>query len=218
MNLSDIELTKWSRLVVVGEPVTVEQAYEILLRTCSLKYYPTSYPKQYTVGRFLETLDLPEPNEYGHLEQDEVEAMYLSIGSLDLYELENDRFFSCWVNGRHGWVNFDGKVFSNNYNIGKWPEADTVYRDICLIAERFPFLTASFQLCPNEGSDSPIVQFDINNGEATYKTTDLTLLTSLPTAEEDITEMIDNISKKVDVVPWDWSKLRETYLKLSNHD
>src|SRR5689334_7897912 len=86
---------------------------------------------------------------------------------LDLSYLRNSRIVSCYVNGPHGWCNWDGTIFTNTYNIGKWPNCKEVLEDWQNIAEHFPFLKLKSQLWSTEQCEEgghAVIQYNIANG------------------------------------------------------
>ena len=168
--MKDISWPKWPGLLIVGESCSEEQASQILIRT--QRWYLLEY-------------DVPK----GSLLHDELHKIYVSllpiedrisyipidyniieqkIKPLELSYLSNDRICSSWVGGLHGWCNWDGKIFCNNYNIGKWPQIQDVEHDLKLITSEFPFLNFTLQLLSQEidsEEDSyPIYTCEVNNG------------------------------------------------------
>jgi hypothetical protein len=102
-------------------------------------------------------------------------ALKQEFGVLDLEYLCNRRIVSSWIGGPHGWCNWNGMIFCNNYNIGKWPSAIEVLNEWKVIAKAFPYLSLRCQLfnaeCSEErepGDDRPIeavVEYTVKNGK-----------------------------------------------------
>lgn len=174
----NIDLPKWPALVVVREKVSLDQAAEIIVRT-SMYYLSCNdrdfearvnelvfgvYAKRYDLAEELSIklgVSISEAWEY----QDKCIANYKH---LDLGYLKNSRIMSSWVGGPHGWCDWNGNIFTNNYNIGKWPDIEAVYHEWKIIAKAFPFLSLKSQLFSGEQCEDdtrPVVQFDIKDGK-----------------------------------------------------
>lgn len=168
----NLNLPKWPAFLVVGEPVTEDQAAEILIRTGGLTF--STNDKQFE-KQLREVLGLPEdsyslPNE--ELQkiwrmEEEVQQKYKV---LNLSYLQNNQIVSCYIGGPKGWCDWDGNIGCNSYNIGKWPSVEEVEREWKQIAKEFPYLDLQCQLFNTEYSDEtgvPIVQFDVKGGQVT---------------------------------------------------
>lgn len=157
-------LGKWPRLLVVGEQVTGEQADEILIRT-SCWYLSTNDRDFEKVVAELAGISI---GRYGLFDPRSVARFEQRHQVLDLYYLHNWRICSAWVGGPYGWLDWDGTVGCSTWNIGKWPEVDSVTRDWLLIARAFPFLDLTAQLVPEEGeAGKPVVQWRVHRGTVT---------------------------------------------------
>lgn len=140
---------KWPGLLVKGEKVTSDQAAEIIVRTCE---WPISSNKTKVDEIFNNLIASPKEFKKG--------LSY--VKPLKLNYLHNQRITSCWIGGPHGWINWDGTVFANNYNIGKWPSINEVTEDWITIAENFPFLNLRSQVLDceaitSDGKKLPII-------------------------------------------------------------
>lgn len=98
---------------------------------------------------------------------------------------------SCWIGGTHGWCDWDGTIFANSFNVGKWPTVEEVEKDWQAIAAAFPFLDLRSQLL-NRGSSeavdegaSPVVEFVVRNSRVEVKTSGLELLSLSEMANPD---------------------------------
>jgi hypothetical protein len=191
----NIGLPKWPAFVVVGKPVTREQAMEILIRTDSLCFSSNDreFDKElketlYKIkidqsgfesekGPILELLGIKEESEsitswkqiWDYKDKCRDEAGAISLGYLN-----NNRIVSSWIGGPHGWCGWDGNIGCSNYNIGKWPSVEDVYNEWTLIARAFPFLELTCQLMqheagPDDGEDKPAIEFKIKSGKVTMK-------------------------------------------------
>lgn len=157
----NVNLNKWPAMLVVGEKVTVEQAIEINFRTaCS---YWSSNDKDFLA--FIAEVIGANVGNYRNVEfTDEIREAW---GHIPLEYLSNSNIVSSYIGGPHGWCSWDGEIFSNSYNIGKWPTVREVYDDWCRIAEAFPFLNLRCQLMSGECSEerlTALVEFVVKDG------------------------------------------------------
>ncbi|QPL14111.1 hypothetical protein QEH48_gp082 [Streptomyces phage TurkishDelight] len=156
-------LTKWPRLLVTGQPITPEQADEVLIRTANpwlLQVNDRDWNA--TVARVF-NLDVAD---YGHATMESTRAAVERYGLLELSLIYTSRISSSWIGGPHGWCDWDGRIGSSNYNIGKWPEADHVTAEWELIARTFPYLDLTAQLVTNEGAGQVAAEWRVKNGTA----------------------------------------------------
>ena len=175
------DLTKWPRLTVVGEPVTEDQADEILIRTnnwdwigCNDKAWKQmvetcagvfGFPPEPSWAEEFETrVDRMRDHSYKLGEFKE------RMGILELSYLDNCRIESSWIGGPKGWCDWDGTIGTRNYNIGKWPSHEEVLADWEKIAQAFPYLRLNAQLWPDEGEGGslPAVQYNVRDGQVTW--------------------------------------------------
>lgn len=162
--LEDVYLPKWPAMVVVGKRVTPEQAAEIIIRTngwwiCS-KYSKWEREVAEIAGLQFGGGSIPTSESLEPFEQ--------RFGVLELEMLRNRRICSSWVGGAFGWCNWSGEIFCNNYNIGKYPSAESVLGEWETIAEAFPFLDLWCQLYSGETCEetSPEVRYVVKEGKA----------------------------------------------------
>lgn len=200
------EYSKWPRLLVVGDQVTREQANEIIVRTTRLwgvmtndavweKLVKTALklPPDLTHEDYAGPVEarLEKINEREAL----VEARERRLRTLDLHYMDlSDRIASCYVEGPHGWCDWSGHIFTDSYNIGKWPTAREVHCDLETIAAAFPFLRMTVQaLSERYHADVPDPEFEdcgtyihdettpitwtVANGEVTYVIADVAPIT-----------------------------------------
>lgn len=172
-----IGLPKWPALVVVGRPVTYDQAREIIIRTDDFHFSTNN-------RGFKRQL---EECVYGHREDEhsltteerlerwsKENERKAELGLLNLEYLNNHRIVSSFIGGPHGWCNWDGTIGCNTYNIGKWPSVEEVYDEWVEIAAAFPFLHLTCQLMNHESGfeesnddPRPLIEFRIKDGEVT---------------------------------------------------
>ena len=165
-------LPKWPALLVIGKPVTKEQAAEILIRTASFHFSTNDHDFSRELYAAIGVTSLENggwsflTNE-GYAQLDEAAKNY-NLLSLDY--LQNRKVVSSWIGGPHGWCDWSGYIGCNNYNIGKWPGVEAVFTEWQTIALAFPFLTLKSQLFSGETSEEsivPVVQFNVENGAVT---------------------------------------------------
>lgn len=170
------DLTKWPRLLVTGEPVTPEQANEILVRTDGLNPCINDRAWERAVKDLAEEFGRPPAFDYSQLDGSNPdawrehyaadEAWKTRMGMLDLHYLGNRRIASSWFGGPHGWCDWDGTIGCSNYNIGKWPSVEEVTEDWQAIAAAFPHLTLHAQLVTDEGEGEVAATWAVKDGKA----------------------------------------------------
>lgn len=192
----NIGLPKWPALVVVGQPVTRSQAMEILIRTDPLWFSSNDNAFNRQLNEFFYDLKLPstrygaedkaiklklglDPDAKGVWNQvyEYKENYKEAVGQLDLEYLTNEQVVSSWVGGPHGWCDWSGNIGCRNYNIGKWPSVETVFREWQRIAKAFPFLDLTCQLMNHEVDceeycddiPGPVIEFRVKSGRVTMK-------------------------------------------------
>jgi hypothetical protein len=183
-------LPKWPALLVVGENVTEDQAKLILIRTDSFSFSCNDQEWERDLNEavygihaarheYKDTKDLDQLicerhkiSEKDWSALDEAKGSYTSkYGLLEgIYYLNNQRISSSWIGGPHGWCNWDGKIGSTNYNIGKYPSCNDVYEEWKIIAEAFPFLNLRSQLLNCEAGEEDtvpeaVIEFVISGGK-----------------------------------------------------
>lgn len=187
----EIGLPKWPALVVVGKPVTKEQAMEILIRTDSLWISTNDREWDKMINEYLFDITIEGNGGYDSETPAILKKLGISNDSSDnwgkvneykdkclsplnklrLSYLSNQRIGSSWIGGPHGWCDWNGNIHSCNYNIGKWPEVKDVYEDWVKIAKAFPFLDLTSQLMSHEAGEeseaNPVIQFRIKGGKVT---------------------------------------------------
>lgn len=175
-NCDAIDLPKWPALTVVGKRVTIEQAAEILIRTDHNipNYMYGSNDKEFS-QQLMDLFGVPTlHNPSGRLIRsdtvtyfDRMDDLRKRLGVLRLEYLANEQIVSCYVGGPHGWCNWSGDIFTNTYNIGKWPSVGRVADEWGEIAKTFPYLELKSQLFNGEsceGETTPLVEFEVKDG------------------------------------------------------
>jgi hypothetical protein len=204
-----------------GKSVTLEQAYEIILRTTNFNYLdnnPGSYMKSNNV---LKSLGLPEIDCHGRIDDWVVlQDFYTSIGSIEpsIEYLLNHQFYTSYIGGRHGWIDWSGYYHSNDISVGKYPDLRSLWIECKTIATAFPFLDCTFQFISERNGfedesgtliKEPIAQYRLLNGKVTFRLVDTTIIN--PKSESE--RMMDTVNNMAslyaipttnDSVPWDW--------------
>lgn len=176
-------LPKWPALIVVGGKVTEEQAEEIIIRTTNLEYISTNdHSFANRIYKYIYNLPDSEMDNERHYflsgyfggdwnkATEESDKLYAKIKSIapELECLKNEQIVSCFICGPHGWCDWKGNIFTNSYNIGKWPDCETIYKEWKVIAKAFPFLNLRCQLMSGETCEenvTPVIEFVIKNGK-----------------------------------------------------
>lgn len=171
--IEDIELPKWPGLLIVGDQITPQQAGEILIRTNDwydvFNYNKNNFLLNEIKKIYRETLPIEEL--ISEIKLDE-KIFCNKIDHLLLSCLYNERIDSSWIGGLKGWCNWDGTIFCNNYNIGKWPYIGDVLNDLRLIIKNFPYLNFQLQILSHEANIEenvhevkPLVSLEISKGQ-----------------------------------------------------
>jgi hypothetical protein len=155
------DLSKWPRLLVVGQPVDRTQANEILVRTNQWHLATNDREWQASVyqlaGLAVDHLGYPTARALASFEAE--------VGVLELHYLHNHQIASAWIGGPYGWCDWDGAIGCTTWNIGKWPSQGEVEDDLRQIAAAFPYLDLGVQLVPDEGqAPTPAVTYWLHGG------------------------------------------------------
>lgn len=149
-------LGKWPEMVVTGEPVTQEQANDILIRTMHRNYWNSCNDREWTAA-INEVLGFKDVYASKTFEDrmvvwGENSDLMDSLGVLELEYIYNSRVASAYIFGPHGWMNWDGTITGNpSYNVGKWPEETELIEEWERVAEAFPYLNLEIQFFTDRG-------------------------------------------------------------------
>lgn len=147
----DVGLPKWPQMLVTGEPVTADQAFDIITATDSFFSWPGGNNKGH-VDRVVKMIGRPSetrPDEPWRDYFERVDAWEAAWGVLETEYVHNSWVSCSYIFGPHGWCQPDGRICYND-NIGKWPSVEAVEADWKKIAERFPFVRAGVTLMTRE--------------------------------------------------------------------
>jgi hypothetical protein len=222
--LPECNLGKWPMFLSSGKSLTLEQTYEIILRTTNFNYLDNN-PNEYIQSNvLLSRLGLPEIECHGRIDDWVVlKDFYDAIGSIEssLEYLLNHQFYSSYVGGRHGWIDWNGNIHSNDMSVGKYPDLRNLWIECKAIATAFPFLDCTFQFIPERNGyedesgtliKEPIAQYRLLNGKVTFKLVDKTIINP-KTESERMADTINHmanlyaIATPIEVVPWEWDLL-----------
>jgi hypothetical protein len=160
----EIGLPKWPAFVVHGEPVTREQAMEVLIRTDS---WMVSTNDRGWKRMVFDVAGIKIDPKWGDADYRDMERFREEMGVLSLEYLSNKQIASCYIGGPHGWCDWRGRIGCSGYNIGKWPSVQDVAREWADIAQAFPFLRLWSQLYSDESYEdgsAPVVEFIVESG------------------------------------------------------
>lgn len=179
------DLPKWPCLLVSGKKVTSEQAAVIIIRTEHIPFFSNDHDFEAKVNEVFgfkyTRYGAETPIDVIRAEWDHNEQIKTDLGHLDLEYLGNSQIMSAYIGGPHGWINWNGDVFCNDYNIGKWPSVREVYEEWQKIAVAFPFLELRSQLLSQENCENgdPVVEFLIKDGQVEIKEPESLLVPSV---------------------------------------
>lgn len=185
------DLPKWPALLVYGKKITKEQAWEIILRTTNYYYLNGNDPiwnkKVYNIlGLVADDIGYPTLESVRKIQED--------FNVLNIEYLLNKRITSSYIGGPHGWCDWNGNIFCNSYNIGKWPYSKGIFEEWLEIAKAFPFLDLTSQLYSGEQCEDcePVIKYRIKDGEVFVEEPD----NNIPIVSMDIMEVINGINNK----------------------
>ncbi|MFB7115196.1 hypothetical protein [Streptomyces sp. NPDC056291] len=160
------DCTMWRRrLLVTGQPVTEQQANDILIRTANLwLLHTTDRDPTGIVGQILGI----EPGNYADWAPDSVRAAVDRLRCLDLQWLHTSRIASSWASGPQGWCDWSGTLRSSNLAIAKCPDVEAITEEWQQIAEAFCYLDLTAQLVTDETPGELAAEWRVRDGRAEY--------------------------------------------------
>jgi len=167
--MNNMILPKWPGLLVWGRPVNTVQASIIIIRT--MPSY-LSGADQIWMNKVSNILDIDSNGII--LSEEEIKTLKDRLGFLELFYLYNERIMSLYTGGIHGWCNWDGRIYCNSFNIGKWPSVNELFDEWSRIAESFPFLDLESQILDKsigffepeyQEQPKPLIKFSIKDGK-----------------------------------------------------
>lgn len=180
-----INLPKWAGILILGEPVTPEQAKQIIHATTpslydDMRYAGNSFEfqKAYDRKSFSILMDMGYSQHMeGSAELSDTQAKIRKfVCGLDdqlspvlpLEFLKGNLGNSCYFGGPTGWCNPSGEISLLGINIGKYPSVREIFTEWSLIAKKFDFLDLTCVILDNEWCDetaSGRVGFRVKSGE-----------------------------------------------------
>jgi hypothetical protein len=178
-DLINLELPKWSQMIVSGVSVTPEQAKNIIFRTDP---FLTTMSPYYggNNSKFNSTYFKKSKKEefHRHPMLDEIEStLFEELGVIKTEYVRNDFASSSFIMGAQGWCHPDGTIQYVD-NIGSWASVEDVLCEWTLIAKRFPILDLNVTLMSGESLNEdkqPLVNISVKNGVATLCEPDLSV-------------------------------------------
>lgn len=138
-NLKDITLPKWTTMLIKGNTITKEQAMEVLVRTNDWGDFEHSEKEieelYIAIEKYFINFLPPEEQISGFNFYENKDLFFSTLKILDFSNIHNTK-----IHSKRGWLDWNGKIFSNNYNLGKWPSALYVYEDIKNLVNNFNFI------------------------------------------------------------------------------
>lgn len=177
--IESIGLPKWPAIVVAGETIPRELAYEILIRTSGLYFSCNDrewerfcYKAFDLIPRLEKKWELPgetpeQQKARWKNEQDHENAVHRAFRVLRLSYLGNHRIAAAYIGGPYGWLDWDGQIGCKSFNIGKWPSTDAVFDEWMQIAQAWPTLTLACQLYNREQCEDggePVIEYRVREG------------------------------------------------------
>lgn len=167
INLIDRNLPKWPQMFVSGDPVSIEQAKEIIRRTDRFFQCPkySGNNRAYS-NRVMEALKFPKGDESDIL-FDKEDQWRQNWNYINTEYVFNDWIACSFIGGPHGWCNPDGKIYFSD-NVGKWPSVQDIHKDWVVLAREFPFVRAGITLMDRESCEenkNPVVSMLVEKGK-----------------------------------------------------
>ena len=184
----NIGLPKWPNLIITGEPVTEEQAKDIIFRTDSFLTDPSEYSggnaRQFNENyRRACGFKIKESgNIYQDMRRESEIAGYVrsKIGFVDLKYIVSDYASSCYVYGPYGFCSPEGEIYFRD-NVGKWPSVEEIYEEFKMLAKAFPYLDMQGSLYDGEHCEEGrkfVLRFIVKNGKVRMSKKDVNQMES----------------------------------------
>ncbi len=173
-------LPKWPQMRVAGEPVTVDQAKEIIRRTDN--YFLWSGGNDHDWVNAVNRALLMPPLWWASEKRDQDEKARIELlrveweyrerwrqrwDYLHTEYVNNEWLSSCYIGGPHGWIHPNGLIGYVD-NVGKWPSCGDIFEEWKLIAATWPFLKLGVTLMSGESCEDetkPIISFAVADGK-----------------------------------------------------
>lgn len=166
-------LPKWPQMLTVGQPVTGEQAKEVIRRTDHFFVWPeySGNDKAYCAW-VIAKLGIPaaavscDPASLAQARERRA-VWRQEWGLVETGYVHNDWISCSYIFGPHGWMNPDGRILFVD-NVGKWPTVGEILADWTVLARAFPFVQLDSVLMDREHGEEgrePVVGFHVEGGK-----------------------------------------------------
>lgn len=166
-------LPNYSMLIVRGDPTSIPQAAEILIRTQDFSLPTSSGATRAALFDVLRA-SYKRVGPFVEVDGQTRDRLRQEYRCLPLLYLRNQQIVSSHPAGPHGWINWNGTVSCENYNLGWRPTITEVAQEWKTIATTWPFLSLRCQLFSGELAEMdtayPLVEFRVEDGSVTVLT------------------------------------------------
>lgn len=163
-------IPKWPQCVINGDKITVTQALEIIRRTDTFFIGCDGNNSEFN-KKARDICKMPEMENFENYNKyfKAVEKFNQQWGIVSTNYIENSWISCAWCGGYHGWCHPNGTIAFCN-NIGKWPEVEEVYNDLCTLGENFRFLNLTCTLMNGEEDfcDESLVTMQLKDGQVEF--------------------------------------------------
>ena len=192
-------LPKWPQMIVTGESITPDQAFDIIFRTDDFltdasehsggnnREFGNWYRKSAGLDALQVERKYPEGHTYMDQDWDRREQLHAAIGFVSTEYVSNDWSACCFIYGPHGWCHPDGQIQYVD-NVGKWPKEREIYDEWTTIASAWPFLDLHVTLMSGESCEDdtePLINFRVVNGTVEVCRPDLTVHNKIASRSSD---------------------------------
>lgn len=170
-------LPKWPMHLVYGQPVSPEQAIEVIRRTDRFFQNGWGGNNRQWNRAVKNLLGIPDTDR-NYEEPERTHEQRMSVyeqfqewtekwGVIHTEYIANWWISSAYIGGPHGWMHPSGLIWFN-HNVGKWPSASNIYDEWKTLAEAFPFIKLDASLWSGEYVEDEItcvVGYKIRDGK-----------------------------------------------------
>lgn len=175
------ELPKWTRIIILGDDVSVETAKEIIFRTD--EFLVDAYGsmggnnKEFTQD-YLDESGLSSLYKDGKVDYLASEAVKAELGFIPLAHFHN-YWASCnFVAGPNGFCTPEGKICFAGH-MDKHPTVEELYNDLEPLAKAFPELKMNVEIYDKEDSIKFLMGFEVKNSEVTITKKSMDLINKI---------------------------------------
>lgn len=216
-------LPKWPHLIIIGKPVTRDQAFDIIFRTDGFltdtckhaggnnHAFNAIYHRDSGIAQVAKEKE--QYNDAWLFDMQVTEALREKIKFVRRKYIRNDWTSSPMVGGPHGFCSPEGEIY-HDCNVGKWPCGSEVFEDLKTIVKEWPFLEFKASLYSHEDCEchptehkGVVMSFVAENGVVRVTEEDFDLLNAPRPGARDMREAIRMISAGCESeqgLPWRW--------------